>query len=288
MTLKITKLSYALGAEVTGVDISQPLDDPMFNLINNAFLEHCVLVFRGTPLTRDQHLAFSRRFGPLDRNEAQSHENPADHPEVAQVISRPKPNGEPATARITGEAWHTDHSYLPIAAHASLLRCLEIPTVGGDTMFCNLYRAYESLSDGMKNLLDGLYGVHVQASARFDTSSPERAAESRRRFPTAAHPVAKVHQETGRKVLYMNEQVRLFVGMTAAESRPLIEHLTQHAVRPQNVYRHHWRKHDLVMWDNRCTLHMALADYDRTQVRHMERTTVKATLSGYAYDGPME
>ena len=288
MTLTIRKLSYALGAQVGGVDISQPLDDKTFSEIHSAFLEHCVLLFRGQPLTQEQHIAFSRRFGELDKNEAKAHERPGDYPEIALVISKPKPGGEPATGRYTGQEWHTDHSYLPIAAQASLLRCVEVPEVGGDTMFCNLYRAYEALSTGMKQLLEGLYGVHIQASARIDTSSPERAAESARRFPLAAHPVVRVHPETGRKALYVNDQVRLFVGMTAAESKPLIHYLTEQAVRPQNVYRHRWQKDDLVMWDNRCLLHMALADYDRAKVRHMERTTVKGTPSGYAYEGPLE
>ena len=288
MTLKVRKLSYPLGAEITGIDIREPLEDSVFSAIHSAFLEHCVLVFRGQPLTRDQHLAFSRCFGELDRNEAKANERPADYPEMTLVISKPKPNGEPATGRYTGQDWHTDHSHLPVAAQASLLRGVEVPQIGGDTMFCNMYRAYETLSDGMKKLLEGLYGVHMQGRAHIDNSTPHRAAESRRRHPAAAHPIVRVHPETGRKALYVNEQIKIIVGMTAEESKPLIQYLTQHAVRPQNVYRHQWQKHDLVMWDNRCLLHMALGDYDRTQVRHMERTTVNGTVSGYEYDGPLE
>jgi taurine dioxygenase len=288
MSLKIRRLSHALGAHIIGIDLRGPLNDTDFREIHSAFLEHCVLLFREQPLTREQHIAFSRRFGELDKNEEKAKERPAGYPEITLVISKPMQNGAPATGRYTGAEWHTDHSNYPIAAMASLLRSVEVPEIGGDTMFANMYRAYESLSDGMKKLLEGLYGVHMQGRAHIDNSSPERAAESRRRFPAAAHPIVRVHPETGRKALYINEQVRLFVGMTAEESKPLIQHLTNHAVRPQNVYRHQWQKDDLLMWDNRCLLHIALADYDRTKVRHMERTTVNGTPSGYAYDGPLE
>jgi len=177
---------------------------------------------------------------------------------------------------------------LPVAAAATFLRAIELPEVGGDTMFANMYRAYETLSDGMKKLLEPLHGVHMLTRAVYDLSTPESAAESWRRFPAAAHPAVRVHPESGRKALYVNGQVRLFAGMTAAESRPLLHHLSEHAVDPTNVYRHRWRKNDLVMWDNRCLLHRALADYDRTQVRSMERTTVHGNKSGYAYQGPAE
>ena len=289
MAMKVRRLGYALGAEVSGIDISKPLDKMAYTELYNAFLEHHVLVFRGQPLTREQHLAFSRQFGELNKNEGRGPDRwDADFPELFLVISRPSPAGEAATGRHTGAEWHTDNSHWPAAAQASLLRAVDIPRIGGDTLFCNMYRAYESLSDGMKKLIDGLYGVHMQSVVVLDRSTPERYAESRRKYPAAAHPVVRVHPDTGRKALYVNQQIRFLVGLTAEESKPLIQYLTDHATRPQNVYRHQWQKDDLVMWDNRCLLHMALADYDRTQVRHMERTTVNAEVSGYVYDGPLE
>ena len=288
MTLKIRRLSHALGAEITGVDISKPLDERTFREINDAFLEHCVLLFRGQALTREQHIAFSRRFGELDMNQVRAANTKVPGvPEIILVVAEPMPSGTPL-GRHTGAEWHTDNSHLPVAAAASLLRAVELPGLGGDTMFANMYRAYDTLSDGMKKLIEPLHGVHMLTKAVYDLSTPERAAESWRRFPAAAHPVVRVHPESGRKALYVNEQVRLFAGMTAAESRPLLRYLTEHAVRPQNVYRHQWQKDDLVMWDNRCLLHIALADYDRTKRRHMERTTVHANRSGYVYEGPPE
>src|SRR6185295_2839975 len=130
--------------------------------------KYCVLLFRKQPLTREQHLAFSRRFGELDRNEAKLKERPDAYPEITMVVSRPGPGGEPASGRYTGAEWHTDHSNYPVAAGPSLLRAVEVPDIGGDTMFANMYLAYESLSAGMKKLLDGLYGAHIQGRALVD------------------------------------------------------------------------------------------------------------------------
>lgn len=287
MTINVRKLGHALGAEVSGVDLKRPIDEQTFGEINRAFLDHCVLVFHDQPLTRAQHVAFSRRFGNLDDNQARSaHSRVPQVPEIFLVTAEPVPPGQ-TPGGVIGDDWHTDNSHLPAAAAASLLHAIELPTVGGDTMFCNMYRAYDTLTDGMKKLLEPLHGVHTQGRAVYDLSTPERAEQSWQRFPAAAHPAVRAHPETGRKALYVNRQVRFFVGLSSAESKPLIDYLTDHAVRPQNVYRHVWRVGDLVMWDNRCTLHMSLGDFDRTTRRHMERTTVHAVPSGYEYRGPM-
>ena len=186
------------------------------------------------------------------------------------------------SSRYTGRLWHSDlcHSLTP--AMGSLLRCLERPDVGGDTMFANMYMAYDTLSDGMKKLLEGLHGIHTR-SRKFDTLSAERAAFLARQRPVA-QPAVRVHPETGRKTLYLGEKVKQFAGLTPEESAPLLSFLNKHAVKPEFVYRHQWRKHDIVMWDNRCTMHLALGDFDMNQIRHMERTTIKGTPSGYLYE----
>ena len=157
------------------------------------------------------------------------------------------------------------------------MRAVEVPDVGGDTMFANMYLAYDTLSERMKKLIAGLHGVHLPGTA-----------QSRRTIPPIAQPLVRVHPETGRKALYVGEKVSLLVGMTAEESRPLLQFLCRHAARPQFVYRHQWCKDDLLMWDNRCTNHIALGDFDRTQLRHMERATVNGTPSGYVYEGPLQ
>jgi taurine dioxygenase len=162
----------------------------------------------------------------------------------------------------------------------SLLRGITIPPVGGDTMFTNMYRAYDTLSDGMKKMIADLHGIHTGSRKIVDLSS-DRAAEQRKLNPPIAQPVVRVHPETGRKALYIGEKVSAFVGMTEEESRPLIDYLVKHATRPQFVYRHQWRQNDIVLWDNRCTMHIALGDYEDGEIRHLERTTVKGTPSGY-------
>jgi taurine dioxygenase len=288
MAINVRKIGHALGAEVSGVDISRPIDDHTFGEINRAFLENCVLVFHDQPLTRQQQVAFSRRFGELDTNQGRgAHMRVPEVPEIFLVTAEPVPPSQTAGGVIGGD-WHTDNSHLPVAAAASLLQAIELPGVGGDTMFCNMYHAYDTLTDGMKKLIEPLQGVHMQSRAVHDLSTPERAEESWKKFPAASHPAVRVHPESGRKALYVNRQVRFFVGMSSAESKPLIDYLTDHAVRPQNVYRHAWKVGDLVMWDNRCTLHMALGDFDRTKRRHMERTTVHADRSGSEYRGPIQ
>jgi len=286
MGLQIRRLSYCLGAEIIGLDIPA-IDERTFREVQAAFLEHAILLLRDQALTREQHIAFSRRFGELDRNEDS---NPLlripEYPEILLVSNKPKPGVE-SNPYKQGDGWHSDRSFSLVPAMASLLRSVEIPDLGGDTLFCNLYLAYESLSDGMKKLIDGLHGVHFGGKARVDTSTPERAAESKRKTPPVAQPSVRTHPETGRKSLYLGNKIQQLVGLNAEESKPLITFLCEHATRPQFVYRHRWRKDDLVIWDNRCTNHIALGDYDNSKLRHMERTTVNGTPSGYVYDGPL-
>jgi len=276
MTLQIRRLSHALGAEIGGIDIRKPLDDKTFSEIHTTFLEHHILLFRGQPLTRAQHVAFSRRFGELYADEARG------KMEFREIyVNRTEVNSNPA--EIVGESWHSDLHHKVVPAMASLLRGVEIPEVGGDTLFANMYLAYESLSDGMKKLIEGLYAIHP----RLITAKNARAGEDLNNPPSpVAHPLVRVHPETGRKALYVGEECKYLAGMTENESKPLIQFLWQHAIRPQFVYRHVWRKDDLLVWDNRCLMHRAVGDYDRAYVRQTERTIVRGTPSGYVYDGP--
>jgi taurine dioxygenase len=288
MTYKIRRLSHALGAEIIGADLREPLTPSGFEEINRIFLEHGIVLFRGQDLTREQHIAFSERFGDLDNNDAQPRDRDPDYHAIALVTNKPKPSGKPSDSRYTGRVWHSDRSYTLIPAAASLLRAVEVPEVGGETMFTNMYLAYDTLSDGMKGMIGKLDGVYSSATRRIDDLTPERAAEMKRLNPPVAQPLVKVHPETGRKALYVGEKVKLIAGMTPEESKPLIQYLCKHATRYEFVYRHQWRKHDLLIWDNRCTMHIALGDFDETQLRHMERTTVMGTPSGYVYEGAVD
>ena len=281
MSINVRRLGHALGAEISGVDLGKELTNSEFDQIHQAFLDHHVLVFHNQPINAAQHVAFSRRFGELFKNEGRGDDvKVPGHPEIYIV----KNKVEAPTARITGEDWHTDESHLPAAAAGSLLRCIEHPGVGGDTMFCNMHMAYDALSDGMKKMLEPLSGVHLQG---VDIVAIQKGTKSPDEVIMTAHPIARVHPETGRKSLYMCRQVRLIEGLSVDESRVLINYLTDVGTRPQYVYRHVWQQHDLVMWDNRCLMHMALGDFDRSKIRHMERTTVRGHLTGHPYKGPI-
>ncbi|HEY2611032.1 MAG TPA: TauD/TfdA family dioxygenase [Reyranella sp.] len=273
-------LSHALGAEIADVDLAKPLSNAEFDQIHRTFLEKGILLFRDQEITREQHIAFSRRFGELDDHDSLPRDRHPDYPELLLVTNIPKENGQPSDSKYTGQQWHSDLSFTPVPSLGSLLRGITIPPVGGDTMFTNMYRAYDTLSDGMKKLLEGLHAIHTGSRKIVDLSS-DRATEQKKLNPPIAQPVVRVHPETGRKALYIGDKVSCFVGMTEEESRPLIEYLVKHATRPQFVYRHQWRANDIVLWDNRCTMHIALGDYEDGEIRHLERTTVKGTPSGY-------
>jgi taurine dioxygenase len=287
MTLQLRKLSNALGAEVRGVDLSQPLSERVFGEIHRAFLEYGVLLFRGQHLTPQQHIEFSRGFGELDTHDTLPRDRHPQHPEILMVTNRPNPDGTPSDSRYTGRKWHSDMSFTLCPALGSLLYSREIPEVGGDTMFSNMTLAYDTLSDTMKRVIADLHGIHTMGRLMPDASA-ERHKLDRELNPPIAQPLVRVHPETGRKALYVGEKVELIAGMTREESRPLIEFLNRHATRPEFVYRHQWRQHDLLIWDNRCTMHIALADFDESRLRELHRTTVLGTPSGYVYQGPLQ
>ena len=283
MALKLRPLSYGLGAEVCDIDVSRNMSERDFGDIHRAFLEHGILLFRNQKITREQHLEFSRRFGELDKHDALPRDRHPDHPEILLVTNEPKSSGAPSDSKYTGRQWHSDMSFTLVPSMGSLLRSITVPAVGGDTMYANMYMAYDALSAGMKKLIADLHGIHMSGTRKIANSATgvPRAEEQKRINPPVAQPVVRVHPETGRKALYIGEKVSCFDGMTEEESRPLIDYLCRHATRPEFVYRHQWQADDILIWDNRCTMHCALGDFDEGQRRHMERTTVKGTPSGY-------
>lgn len=285
MPLQLTPLSYRLGAEVRGIDISKPLDAETIAAIRRAFLDHDgLLLFRGQPLTREQHIAFSRSFGELDTHDVVPKDRHPEHHELLIVANKPVVAGQ-ETDKAIGVTWHSDLVSSLRPALGSLLRAVQVPPAGGDTMFTNMYAAYDALSPAMQGLLSGLHAVYMRERKG---GSAEWLAQHRQLNPPVAQPVVRVHPETGRKALYVGEAARFFEGMTATESKPLMDYLVKHATQPQFVYRHRWQADDLLMWDNRCTMHLALADYDRSRLRHMERTTLLGTPSGHVSATPIE
>jgi len=285
MAFQLRKLSYALGAEVCGIDVTK-VTETQFGEVYDAFLDNGILLFRDQDITREQHIDFSRRFGELDRHDALPRDRHPDYPEILLVTNEPNPDGSPSESRYTGRQWHSDMSFTPVPSLGSLLRGITIPDVGGDTVFANMYLAYETLSDGMKKMIADLHGIQMAGTRKI--ANPEigasRAEEQLKLNPPIAQPVVRVHPESGRKALYLGDKVKRFDGLTEEESQPLIKYLNAHATRFEFIYRHQWRRNDIVVWDNRCTMHLALGDFDETQRRHMERTTVLGTPSGYVVE----
>ncbi len=283
--MEIRRISHAMGAEVGGIDLGRPLDEQIFGRIYEAFLQHELLLFRSQSMNSEQFLEFSRLFGELKPDASEVDRHP-QYPEILINTNQPKPGAK--ALGYGAMIWHIDQMSTVAPAMATLVRGIEVPEVGGDTMFANLYLAYEALSNGMKKMVDGLHGIYPGGARVVDKSTPERLAETQKLSRPVAQPVVRVHPETGRKALFVGEKIKQFVGMTPEESAPLIGYLVAHATRPQFVYRHRWQKNDVILWDNRCTLHIAVYDFDQTQMRYMEKTSVRGPVSGYIYDGAFQ
>ncbi len=283
MALKLRKLSYALGAEVCDTNVAAPMSETQFGDIYQAFLDNGILLFRDQDITREQHIEFSRRFGELDKHESLPRDRHPKHPELLLVTNEPNADDTPSNSRYTGRQWHSDMSFTPVPSLGSLLKSYVVPEVGGDTLFANMTLAYNTLSDGMKKLIADLHGIQLAGTRKINHAPTglERLEEQKKLNPPIAQPVVRVHPETGKKALYLGDKVKRFDGMTEEESLPIIKYLNAHATRSAFLYRHQWRKNDIVVWDNRCTMHQALGDFDESQRRHMERTTVLGTPSGY-------
>jgi len=275
--LSVTPVQGRFAAQIGGVDLSRPIDKEIFSRIHDAFLEHSVLVFRQQTLSNEQHIEFSRRFGELEIHTAKHWLLP-DQPEILVLSNR----GEKGTKPIVngGAYWHSDITYKPKPPLGSLLYALEVPPEGGDTLYANMNAAYESLDDATKARIENLdavhrYGDRYRLMAKQDKERPPLSEAQLAEVPDVVHPVVRTHPETGRKALFVNEGFTIGIaGMDEDEGRALLQHLFEHSVLPEHVYRHRWKAGDLVMWDNRCTMHRA-TEYDLRYARAMHRTTIQ-------------
>ncbi|MGC1686772.1 MAG: TauD/TfdA family dioxygenase [Candidatus Acidiferrales bacterium] len=255
------RFDAALGGEIIDLDPSRPLDDQTFAAVCRAFLEsEGLLVFRAQYITPEQYTAFSRRFGPLMIQVLRQYLLPG-HPEIFR-ISNVVENGEPIGLGDAGRIWHSDISYTPEPSLGSLLHALELPAESGDTSFANMYAAYDTLPAEVQQRVEGKRVVHSYSHSydRFSGSKWRRplTREQRREVREVVYPVVRIHPETGRKVLFVNESFTSRIrDLREVESRELLESLFVHSTKPRFVYRHHWQDHDLVFWDNRCTIHLA-------------------------------
>jgi taurine dioxygenase len=267
--MEVHPVAGALGAEIQGVDLAR-LDDATVAAIRHAWLEHLVVFFRDQDLTPAQFLGFAQRFG-----------EPIEYPFVKGLDDYPKIIPVLKLAHETvnfGGIWHSDTAYLDAPPMASRLIAREVPPAGGDTEFANMYLAYETLSDGMKRILEGLMAINSSAAADVSRTREDRIKDSARadakKEYVAAHPVVRVHPETGKKALYVNSAHTIgFEGMTKEESAPLLHHLFRHQVRPDFTCRFRWRSGSIALWDNRCAQHNAINDYQGHR-RLMHRITL--------------
>lgn len=275
MGFTVNALSPVLGAEVTGLDLSAPISDADFETLHQAWLDHNgVLVIRDQELTPEQHISFSKRFGKLEEHVVGQFLLEG-HPEIYRVSTKVDENGKPMGNPESGRYWHSDLSYLKQPSKASLLYALELPQSGGDTMLASMYAAYGALSDTMKEMIDGLTAVHDFRHVRrfFPTSGPNDNQTAL--TPPVEHPVVRTHPESGRKALFVNPGFTThIIDLERAESDALLEFLFAHATKPEFIYRHRWQLHDILFWDNRCTIHHAVHDFYGAGYRHMHRTTV--------------
>lgn len=273
-TITVKPIGGTMGAEISGVDLAQDLGNEIFAEIHQAFLENQLLVFHDQDLTVEQHKAFARRFGPLVPYPFVKGLD--DHPEVFEIRK------EPDEEKNFGGEWHTDMSFDERPPVATMLYAHEVPSRGGDTLLANLYRAYETLSDPMKRIVDQLNGVYsgdlkgrrggraaLMSSTRFNTVNVQDAPSME-----SVHPLVRTHPETGRRALYVSgSHLYRIEGMTDKESDALLKFLKDHAATPDFTARAQYHKGTLVIWDNRCTQHRALNDYPGER-RVMHRLTI--------------
>ncbi|HVL57404.1 MAG TPA: TauD/TfdA family dioxygenase [Burkholderiaceae bacterium] len=272
MSIEIRPLTTGCGAEIFGVDLSEPLASETVRTIRSTLVERGVVFFRDQRLTPEQHKAFGRLFGPLVTNPVYDHVD--GHPEIMPVIK------EPSDKYNIGDTWHSDMSYMEQPPLGSILYAREVPPYGGDTLWTNMTIAYNALSDGLKSMLSGRRALHSDRflSARIEERNAGRSTRLREdragRELSALHPVVRTHDETGRKALYVNYPFTwAFEGMSREESLPLLTQLIAHAIRPEFCCRFRWHKGSIAFWDNRCTMHYACNDYHGFR-REMHRITI--------------
>ena len=262
----VQRMAGAIGAEIGGVKLRPDLPGAVIAELRRLWLEHLVLFFRNQELTPQELAAVARRFGEVMYYPFLKGLDEA--PEVIEVVKL-----EHETVNFGG-LWHSDTAYLAEPPMATMLIAREVPPYGGDTLFASLYAAYDALSDGMKQMLAALHAVNSSSKAEKSRTREDRDANEAPRVLEAEHPVVRTHPETGRKALYVNGGHTLrFVGMTEAESAPLLEYLFAHQVRPEFTCRFHWEPGSAAFWDNRCALHNPINDYHGFR-RIMHRVTL--------------
>ena len=279
MTLRIVPLSEALGAEVTGPDWSRSLDDGAVAALNDAFLEFHLLCLRSETLTSLAFLRLARNFG-TPQTQLIAEERQAEAPEVSRLettyqSAADKPD-DMGLVRLSG--WHTDDSYFPVPAKATLLQALAIPDSGGQTRFANMQTAYRDLPEAMKARIEGLRAIHRYDTRRAKARPIELTKEEEAETQEAVHPLARRHEDSGEKAIYFNaNRTDGIVGLSESESDSLLDRLHEHTIQAKYQYHHAWRVGDILLWDNRCLIHSVDMDFPVGQRRLHQRILLAGT-----------
>lgn len=273
MALEIEVLGGTMAAAVRGVDLSQPVDAETAALLRQAVTDHLVICVRDQHLSPTQLTSAARIFGPLKTFVLRA-DRIEDAPEVSVVSNRPPAlGGKPL---VQAKHWHTDDSYLAEPATLTLLHAVTLPQSGGDTEFIDCYAVLDALPSDIRQRIEGLRAVHKYLSRRNQSWVAKRSEIEEEETPDVDHPLIRTHPVSGRLSLYINpNRIERILGWSDQESDTLLDALYDFAFQPQFQYRHQWRDGDLVVWDNRCTMHRANADYDLAQLRVMHRVMLQ-------------
>ena len=267
--LDITPINGAMGAKVHGLDLASSLSETVVAELKELFSQYLVLVFNDQNLEAAEHVTFTEHFGRVEPHPLKTRRTVEGFPGVLILENQPDKPG------ARNDYWHSDISHSERPPMATILHAKIVPPGKGDTMFCNMYRAWDDLSIGMKSILDGKQAWHSGAATQRRNNLEHNDGHEVKSIPDPRlHPVARTHPETGRKALFVNPHfVTHFEDMTEEESKPILDYLYAQATRPENIYRHGWQEGDVVMWDNRAAMHYAVRDYEPVDKRLMRRTT---------------
>jgi taurine dioxygenase len=273
VSFTISPLTDHIGAEITGLDFTEPIDFETHTTLQRAFVKHHVLVIREQHFGPDEFKSAAQLFGELHPHDKKER-HVAGHPDIEYISNQDFVDGKRI---IPGETFHTDHSNHPRPPKATTLFAIQLPTSGGDTQYVNMHNAYDDLPEDTKQRIGGLRAVHVYQSKYSPRGLAGLSEESRRKLPPpGVHPLVRTHPENGRKALYLNPiRMESIVGMEDPDALALIDELMQHATQQKYEYRHKWRDGDWVLWDNRSVMHQANPDYDVNERRLLYRLMLK-------------
>ena len=279
MSLEITPLDAALGAEVSGLDISHPMNQAEVDAIQDAFLEHQLLCIRSKPLSPQDFSALASHFGKpqlqLIRKSRHGYE-----PDISMLDSTSKnPEAKPANFKLNRKSgWHTDDSYFEVPAKVTLLQSIEIPDSGGHTRFCNTRKAYEDLPSVDKKRVEGLKAVHGYDTMRAPARAAKRTQQETEETPEVVHPLVRTHEDTGAKAFYLNpNRTDRIVDMARDESDTLLDWVQETITKDKYRYDHEWRVGDILIWDNRCLVHSVNVDFPVGQTRLHQRILLEGS-----------